>query len=620
MFISVSNWGFNKQKKVEKLIDEAEIEMLHGNFSKALIILESAKSINKLNPDIYFLQIEIGEISRQTELLIEANQMLSVIYPDKNLYKLNLASLLFDTGEYKKTKELLATFKSNSSRYKRLNASCEFALQQLDENRDLNFQLIKLGKAVNTNADEYWPSYSCFDSTLYFTRLVNLNTHYNTERIYYVNENNCDECVEQLQMNKNPNVSEGNISISADGKLLFLTICGGASGKGSCDIYYSLKKDSVWANPQKVPKPVSTHFWESQPFLSYDGTKLFFVSNRDGGIGGMDIYQCDVKYIGSLIKFENVRNIGRPVNTENNEFSPYLSYDQTTFYFSSDGHVGMGGDDIYKAIYADNRFSDIRNLGFPINTHFNEGGYTAGLNSSRAFFYSNRSIDSLRSKDILKIIKPPYNALNVYLCGKLIDKNTKKCIGGNICFLVQKNDIKINSVTNESTGYRTVLPKSKNIGVSIIKAGYKPYYEKILFKESLKDEIQEINFMLEPLLIGKSFVIEDLLFEFDSSDLLPGASEQLSKLVEFLETNPSVKIEIIGHTDNLGDRKYNQDLSEMRAEKIYRYLGSKISDERISFSGKGSTEPVATNETEAGRAKNRRTEIKILDLNFSKDQ
>ncbi len=619
LLTSTAGFGDKKQKKIEKLINDAEIEMLHGNFANAISLLQSAKKINQLYADIYKLQIEIGELSHQANLIIDANQMLIKIFPEEQSYKLVLAKLLVNAGNYEKAQSILSGFKSKTSEYQRLNASCSYALQQLNQPSNTNTTISLLAESVNTEMDEYWPSYSVIDSFLYFTRLVNLNQHFNTERIYYYNENKCESCVEQLQLNQNSNISEGNISITPDGNLLFLTMCGGVNGKGSCDIYYSIKKDSLWAKPQKAPYPVSTQFWESQPFLSYDGTKLYFVSNREGGFGGMDIYQCELRFQGEHIQFENIINIGSPINTEFDEFSPYLTADATCFYFSSNGHIGMGGSDLYKATYSNHKYAKIVNLGFPINTNFDEGGFTAGINLNPIYFHSNKPVDSLNSKNIYKIVKPIGELQNNYVFGKIIDRRTSKTIEAKIEFKMQSKDSIIISNSNKITGYRTTLPKSKTIDVAILKSGYKPYYQRLQSPELLKSTTNKLNFVLDPLSVGESFIVENLLFEFDSAELLPKSNLQLLKLLDFLKANPKIKIEIIGHTDQQGSAEYNQNLSELRAETIYNFLIKEIDGKRLKYSGKGDKEPIEHNYTELGRALNRRTEIKILDLNFSKD-
>ena len=614
LLTSIPNHAINKEKKLLQLISDAEIEMLHGNFSEAILLLNKAKKINTERPEIYFLQTEIAESSKNDSLLLEASRQLYFIFPDQIKYIENYISLLVDNAAYAEALQLLkSNDKVRNNTLERLQASCKFAIEQLNYRNNINVR--KLNSKVNTNADEYWPSYSAFDSTLYFTRLIE-EVNLKTERIYF-QPSYCNTCQEELIINDNPNFSEANISISLDGKLLFLTICGGAGGKGSCDIYYSLKGNDSWSQPQKVPDPVSTKFWESQPMLSPDGTQLFFVSNCDGGLGGMDIYVCDVIYPSNLIQFENVRNVGTPVNTSEDDFSPILSFNNT-FYFSSNGHIGMGKSDLFSAQFNNGKFDNIQNLGFPINTNSEEAGLTLGVGNNLFYFHSDRTSECGNSKDIYEVVYNEAPVQNLFVFGAIYNQETSEQLSGNIQF--QNEDSAIVVMANHFTGYRWIVDGADDFRVGIILEGFQPFASNLNLQDVNGKNYIKQNFSLTPLKVGKSFIAEDILFDFDSADLLETSVPRLKSLIQFLKTNPKVTIEIIGHTDVVGDEQYNQRLSENRAKAIFQYLSEEIDQSRLSYSGRGASNSIASNETEEGRAKNRRTEIKILELDHSINQ
>ena len=606
-------FGISKDKKIEKILQEAEIEMLHNRYANAIELLNKAKKIDNSIAEIYFLQNEIGALLNSDSLLLDATQHLVRIFPENETYQIKNASILIDLGFYDEAlNKLLKIEDSANIEVQRLLDCCQFVIQQQAIDSETN--VLRLESPVNSNENEYWPSYSVFDSTLYFTRKIQKGV-LSFERLYYVSSN-CSDCVNELKIKDNPNISVGNIYRSADGRMLFFTFCGGVGGKGSCDLYYSIFNGNNWSQPIKVPAPVSTRYWEAQPMLSFDGSKLYFVSNREGGFGGMDIYQCDVIYAENLVRFENVLNLGKPINTARNDFAPFLLADQSTFYFSSDGHVGMGKSDLFSADFIAGEFSNVKNLGAPINSNFEEGGFTAGLNNEPQYFYSNRSREEnqRRSKDLYQI-QIDVESKNSMIVGDVLSSITGEHID---CDIQLKMNDSIEIIhSNQLTGFRYLVKELEDVDIQIITKGFEPFLITIDKEQLNPGEILEHNFELKPLVAGHSFVMENLLFDFDSDSLLENSKSRLNELIDFLEQNSTVKIEIIGHTDAVGSEVYNQKLSEKRAFAIYSYLIKKVDKSRLAYSGKGSSIPVADNDSELGRAKNRRTEIKILDLNHS---
>ena len=170
--------------------------------------------------------------------------------------------------------------------------------------------------------------------------------------------------------------NEGSQSFSADGRYMFFVQCTNRENIGSCDIWYSIRKGDKWSNPINLGEPANSRYWESNPVMSPTGDMIYFTSNRPEGLGGKDIW-CVQVYIDDYgyLKTYNPQPLGKPINTDKDEFAPFIHADNHTLYFSSDGHKGLGGQDIFRSVHNDDgSWSTPENLGYPINTHGDESG------------------------------------------------------------------------------------------------------------------------------------------------------------------------------------------------------------------------------------------------------
>lgn len=576
-----------------------------------------------LMADIYN---DLGNDSLQV-IYLERAKKLESDQSDKINYVLGNA--YYRMGEYQKAKEAFESYLAGGAEnhpfYKKASAKlkhCTFALSLLKH--AVKMDAINLGGNINTSYDEYWPSLTVDGKTIIFTRLVpysgQLPSANQLQEDFYLSNYIDGEWQKAVPMTTiNTPYNEGAQSISADGKLLFFTACTHFDGRGSCDIYFSRNKNGAWSKPQNAGSPVNTASWESQPSISANGEYLYFTSNRSGGKGGMDIWRCKLNgfYIDGSPHWSDPENLGDSINTTGNEMSPFIHADGKTLYFSSDNRMGFGGYDIYYSrLIHDSIWQTPVNMGYPINTHKDEQGLIVNAAGTKAYYSSDRP--GAKGLDIYEFdldAKDRPSPVS-YVHGKVFDKETGKPLCANI-ELINLDNNKLVAKTQscwERGDFLMCLPLGKEYAFNVSRNGYLFHSENFALKKvHRKDNPFVMNIPLKAIKIGNSSVLRNIFFETGKYELLTQSKAELGKLIDFMKNNPSVKIEIGGHTDNVGTVEYNQVLSENRAKSVYNYLvKNEIEKSRLTYRGYGLSEPVASNETAAGRAKNRRTEFKII--------
>ena len=491
---------------------------------------------------------------------------------------------------------------------KKLLADCDFSIDAIKH--PVPFKPINMGPAINTADDEYLPVATADESELIFTRKIA-----NNEDFYKsVKLNGQWQPATYLSNNINtPEYREGAQSITQDGKYLFFTGCNRPDGLGRCDIYIAAKKGDDWAKPFDLPPPVNTPGWESQPSISSDGRTLYFTSNRKGGYGGYDIWKSTLTEKG----WGNPVNLGPNINTAFDEQSAFIHPDDSTLYFCSDGWPGLGGMDLFVSrLGKDGQWGKPVNMGYPINTNGDENGLTLTAEGSHAF-YSSNNLGGYGGFDIYTFELPenlrPH--LVTYVKGTVNDAKTKAPLEAAVEIIdLQKDETIYEDYSDTYQGYFiATLTTCKNYGLNISKTGYLFYSQNfsLVGHESGKPYI--ISVLLQPIEIGSKVILNNIFFDTNKFDLKPESLAELQKLVDFLNLNTSLKIEISGHTDNVGNDQLNQTLSENRARAVYQYLvENKIDPARLQYKGYGKTQPIATNDTDEGRSQNRRTEFKII--------
>ncbi|MES2110349.1 MAG: OmpA family protein [Bacteroidota bacterium] len=490
----------------------------------------------------------------------------------------------------------------------KLVEDCKFSIQAIAH--PVPFKPVNLGPEINTAADEYLPVATADEATLIFTRKIN-----NNEDFYKSNKQNdkWETAVYLSDQINTPQYNEGAESISQDGKYLFFTGCNRPDGLGRCDIYIAQKKGDDWSKPFDLSPPINTTGWESQPSISADGKTLYFVSNRKGGYGGYDIWKSHLTDKG----WGEPENMGPNINTMYDEQSPFIHADDSTFYFCSNGWPGLGGKDLFVSrLGKDGKWQKPENLGYPINSSGDENGLTLTATGAYAFFSSN-NLNGFGGYDIYTFEMPQSirPQLVTYVKGIVQDAKTKVPLEAAVEIIdLQRKESVYQDYSDATLGdFLATLTSGKNYGLNISKSGYLFYSANFSLVGHEPKNPFNISVLLEPIEIGNKVILNNIFFDTNKFDLKPESLTELQQLVDFLTLNPTLHIEISGHTDDVGSDVSNQALSENRAKAVYQYLiGNKIPADRLVYKGYGKTQPIAPNTTDEGRQKNRRTEFKII--------
>jgi len=540
-------------------------------------------------------------------------------YAHGYLYK---GTLEHSTGRYKEAREsflkLLELERKDSKLINRASFGlkhAEFAIKAVEN--PVEFNPIQLGSTINSVDDEYWPSLSADEKILVFTRLVKSDINYGYQEDFYISQfvDSAWTVAKEAGWPLNTPDNEGAQSISANGKLMVYTVCNRPGVIGRCDLYFSEKIGDQWKEPANMGPIINSRAKETQPALSSDGRELFFSSNRAGGKGGLDIWLTRKNENGQWSK---PVNLGDSINTTGNEISPFIHHDGKTLYFASDRHLGLGGSDIFFSKFKGNdQWSKAINLGYPINTHRNEIGLIINAKGNKAYYSSD--IDTSYGRDIFyfELYEEARPQEASFMKGNVFNSFNKKPLSADFeLYDLSNGELVYKSNSDPRHGdFLVCLPTNRNYMLNVSKKGYLFYSENFNFSG-----IHHINnpfykdIPLRPVTVGQSVILKNIFYETDEYELKPESKYELDKLVKFLETNSKIKIEISGHTDNIGSSQYNQILSGKRAGSVVEYLVSRgIEKTRLQSKGYGPSHPIDSNDTEQGRANNRRTELTIIE-------
>ena len=481
-------------------------------------------------------------------------------------------------------------------------------------------------EGISTSMDEYLPIISPDDEMALFTRKIKVpprrddltpQVRYKEKFIFSLRNQGKFEEGEMMPQPFNRNDNEGGATLTIDNKELFYTLCQFAKGKRyyNCDICTSTYQNGNWSEISKLGGGVNLpNSWESQPSVTSDGNRLFFVSDRAGGLGGYDIYTAQRDSSG---QWGQVENLGAPVNTAGNEKSPFIHTDSQTLYFSSDGHMGIGGYDIfYSKLNKNKHWGKPVNIGYPINSYDDDVGFFVSTSGRYGYFASNKFEGKggwdLYYFDLYEQARPEKV---LFIKGQLI-------VDTNSSFLNTRIELK-NTANNSITQVPVDTLTGKYVAAVLFRNDYimtvkkKGYVNETKYLDHIKPRNSlPLNIIsnLQPIEVGTSYRLNDIYFDFNSIELPPESKAVLAEFYTFLIDNPSLKISIEGHTDNIGSESDNLILSTKRAKAVYDYLIEKgIPTKRLRYKGWGESKAVASNSTEEGRAKNRRTEFVILE-------
>lgn len=469
-------------------------------------------------------------------------------------------------------------------------------------------------KAINTRFDDYFPSITADGQMISTTVLVEESDHYRQEDLYWSRKRDgAWQIARPLNPPMNTMQNEGSQSFSTDGRYMFFVACDRKDGIGSCDIYYAMRIGNTWSQPICIGAPVNTTYWESNPVLAPTGDELFFVSNRPPNIGGKDIWHCRVEMLDNgLLRFFDAENIGRPINTEKDDYAPFIHADNQTLYFASNGHYGLGLSDIFVSHRTNDGWSEPQNIGYPINTNGDEAGFVVNAAGNKAYFSSDKVENNGQRLDIYEITLPEAVRPTpmAFVAGRTFNATTGKNVDAHIEIFDTETSTKIyESISDRQAGdFTAYLPPDGHFGINVRRQGY------LFYSDNIASTADSLLIALQPIKIGSKIVLRNLFFAFNSSEIKTQSNKEVAYLTNFMQQNPKVRIEITGHTDNVGTETYNLQLSQARANALRQALIEHgIKADRIVATGKGRTEPVATNDTEEGRQANRRVEIKIIE-------
>lgn len=617
-----------KSKKAIKFYENAT--RFYDNYNNQGCVDEVKKAIAE-DPkfiEAYFLLASTYSDMKQSNNAIEAYEKAISIdgefYP--GAYYL-VASLQLSIGKYEDAGNNFRKFLKfkGESPIKQKGAQkglevVNFALEQI--NNPVPFNLINMGANINSENDEYLPAITADEQTLIITvrrpkDAETIGKATKLEEDFYISTKVNDQWSKAEPMGPplNTHGNEGAQCISPDGQYIYFTACNRDDGKGSCDIYFSKKNGNTWTTPANLGAPVNTAAWETQPSISSDGRTLYFASNREGGKGGIDIWKT---YLNDNGEYETPINLGDSINTRYDEMSPFIHPDNQTLYFSSNGMLGMGGKDIYYSRKnTDGEWTKPVNIGYPINTYADEINLLVNAKGNLAYFSSDKPGGfgkyDLYSFELYQAARPKMVS---YIKGKVFDAETLRKLDAKFELLSLKTgEVVVQSTANPTTGeFLVCLPVGNDYALNVSKDGYL-FFSANFSLGGVHSEIKPytIDVPLKPIKVGETVVLKNIFFETDKFELKNESKVELNKLINLLKQNPILKIEISGHTDNVGNDKYNFNLSENRAKTVYEYLITNgIAKTRLSYKGYGLNKPIDTNDTETGKANNRRTEFKVI--------
>jgi outer membrane protein OmpA-like peptidoglycan-associated protein/tetratricopeptide (TPR) repeat protein len=490
----------------------------------------------------------------------------------------------------------------------------------------IDFRPKNLGTNINNAGDQYLPALTADGKTLIFSMVV--GEAYGHED-FYKSEKVDGEWQRSTPLTAvNTQNSEGAHAISADGSFLLFTACKRKTGFGSCDLFYSELKCGEWSEVKVMDRPVSSGSWESQPSISADGKTIYFASDREGSLGGKDLWVTHRQDDGT---WSNPENLGETLNTNKDEKAPFIHPDGQTLYFLSAGHPGLGYEDIFiSRKQKDGSWGIPQNFGYPINTEKSEGPIFVSLDGKTAYFSSNRTdFEEAQGKmDIYTFELPEkFRPLSVtFAKAQVKDVETgEKIEGANIEFVdLVSGKTHTLSKTDCNGEFLVTLPSGKNYLLNISKENYLFHSENFeLTTEGSFDNPFHLEVGLLPIPTAdakvdskepKRVILKNVFFETGSAELKEASLNELNRLKKLLETNPDLKIQINGHTDNIGSEEDNLQLSDDRAKAVYDFLIKEgISSERLNYKGFGESSPINSNETASGRKNNRRTEFEVIE-------
>lgn len=614
-----------KSRKAIELYTEADNFRVRGQFSQAIGLLNQALEKDKNFVEAYYrlgiIYMSLKDFPQAIKNFEKGVSLTDDIRKQK-VFWYDLGESYFTVGNYDQAEKILSSFlkaemqnRVKIDRAKLLLSNVAFAKE--NKNNASAYKLKQLSDTVNAFVMQYFPVLTADQQQLIFTR--RLGGGPNDDEDLVISKKNMNgrwDIPESLSKNINTKLNEGTCTISADGRKLIFTSCVGRQGHGSCDLFESVRIGDDWTEPKNLGSQVNSAEWESQPSLSADGRTLYFVSDRRGGSGRRDIWMSSLNDKG---EWTRAKNVGKPVNTQYDEISPFIHVNNKILYFASNGLTGFGGYDIFSSEKdSASAWGKPQNMGSPINNHEDQFSLFITADGKKGYYSHEEARDGGYSvSNIYEIEIPEEKQIRFksnYVKGTVRDKHTHEPLSASIELINLETNATESLVFSDSISgaYLIVLTQGAEYALYVNKKQY--LFRSLNFNYSaLKDyEPITLDIDLEKAVEGTTAILQNIFFDVDKFDLKEKSVTELQKILRFLKENPSLKVEISGHTDNSGSAAYNLQLSQKRAQSVYNYLISNgIDSNKLIPRGYGSNQPLADNDSEEGRQKNRRIEFKL---------
>jgi outer membrane protein OmpA-like peptidoglycan-associated protein/tetratricopeptide (TPR) repeat protein len=644
-------------KEALKAIKQADkLAELDRNYDEALPLYMIAQKYNPNNAELNYkigeahIKAIKGDKKAAVQFLEKAKALNPTVNPALPIY---LGRAYHFNLEFDKAIEQYQAFMKILSNEKDLIELTQRRIKECENGKILIKKPIRVfvdnvGDGVNTEYPDYGPVITTDESVLYFTsrrpdsyggKKTKDGQYFEDVYVSFKKGKNWEKAA-NLGKPINSEDHDATVTISPDGSrmIIYKEINGG-------DLYECKLEGAEWSKPKPISS-VNTAHHETTASYSFDGKTLFFVSNRpDKSLGGSDIFMSKLGPDGN---WGQPVNLGTTINTPYDEEGVFAHPDGKTIYFSSKGHQSMGDYDIFIAVKNDStgKWGKPKNIGYPINTPGDDVFFVVNANGRRGY-YASAAAGGYGDKDIYVVtilgpekpvllntesqllagsppqaaptIEPEVEVVSNQLTlfkGLVLDSVNKRPIEAELVVTDNATNEQVTIVrSNSQSGkFLIALPSGKNYGIAVKAEGYLFHSEN--FNLPPGGDFQEVNkdVLLKRVEVGKSIVLKNIFFDFAKATLRPESETELQNLLKLLNENPTMRIEISGHTDNVGSDANNQKLSENRALAVVNYLIDKggISKSRLTYKGYGASQPIDTNNTEEGRQNNRRTEFKVI--------
>lgn len=608
--------------------------VLQGNMQMGELYAKKALDADDNDPHAFYI---MGEVALRTGNVRAAEAFWTrclEICPD---YKAELQYFLgvmyMESGKTTRGEEMIEKYLDNPMRDGGYDREAERYLEQTRIVNELMTHPVeydpKVVPGVSTRADEYFPTVSPDGQICLFTRRSMQRGRHSgpadRERLveeFTISRHNGRgfDSGEPMPAPFNQSYNEGAPALSADNRVLVFASCERGEGAEAqkCDLYYAIRNGDSWSQIMPMGEGVNRpDSWEGQPSISANGDVVYFASNREGGMGGTDIY---VSYRQPDGTWSEAENLGAPINTSGFEKTPFIHSDSRTLYFSSDTHPGLGGYDIFYARRKDNmEFDDPINIGYPINGQDNEWGLFVTFDGQNAYFGSNK-LNGPGGYDLYRFTLPeearPQEV--AFVRGVLKDEEGEIVRDADLLIKnVTTREIQRVDVDDASGEYTAVVTLGGQSDDVIIKVDRDDaaFNSKYIDVDQTESGMIEADMEVSEIAVGREYRLNDINFASNSYQLDNNAYTIIEEFGLFLEDHPAVKVDIQGHTDNVGDDAANLALSKNRARVVYEYLIELgVSPSRLTHHGYGEQRPIASNDSSEGKAKNRRTVFIITQL------